>query len=151
MSRLIKVKAMKSVLYVMIMCLLVSCEIMGTELPHENEPSAAEIMSVSEARLSVGSNDVWVIGHVVGGNLSSSSASYEPPFSSKTCILIGPEPSASSRDSCMSVQLPAGKVRDALNLVDNPGLLGTKVVIKGDISASYYGLPGLKNCTDYRL
>jgi hypothetical protein len=51
----------------------------------------------------------------------------------------------------MSVQLPAGKVRDALNLVDNPELLGTKVIIKGDVAASYYGLVGLKNCDDYRL
>jgi hypothetical protein len=51
----------------------------------------------------------------------------------------------------MSVQLPAGKVREALNLVDNPGLLGCKVTVRGDIVQSYYGLVGLKNITDYNL
>jgi hypothetical protein len=45
----------------------------------------------------------------------------------------------------MSVFLPSGKVRDALNLVDNPELLGKKVCLKGDIVESYYGLVGLKN------
>jgi hypothetical protein len=43
------------------------------------------------------------------------------------------------------VQLPAGEVREALNLVDNPELLGRKIVVRGDIVDSYYGLTGLKN------
>jgi hypothetical protein len=47
------------------------------------------------------------------------------------------------------VQLPAGDVREALNLADNPDLLGKKVSIRGDIVSSYYGLIGLKNCTEY--
>ena len=47
------------------------------------------------------------------------------------------------------MQLPAGEVREALNLVDNPDLLGKKVTIRGDIVSSYYGLTGLKNCTEY--
>ena len=151
MLRYLKVNAMKNLLYLIVMCLLVSCEIMGTEPPQENETDPATVMSVSEALQSAGSKDVWVIGHIVGGDLSSSSASYEPPFTSKTCILIGAEYPVSSRDSCMSVQLPAGKVRDALNLADNPELLGTKVIIKGDVTTSYYGLVGLKSCDDYRL
>jgi hypothetical protein len=49
------------------------------------------------------------------------------------------------------VQLPSGDLRDVLNLVDNPGLLGTKVYLKGDIVEAYYGIPGIKNISEYRL
>lgn len=112
---------------------------------------ASSALTVSQAMSSVGSKDVWVSGHIVGGDLTSTSASYEEPFSSRTCILLGPRSSVDSRSSCISVQLPAGRVRDALNLVDNPELLGHKVLIKGNIEASYYGLVGLKSCSDYKL
>ena len=112
---------------------------------------ASSALTVLQAMSSVGSKDVWVSGHIVGGDLTSSSASYEEPFSSRTCILLGPRSSVDSRSSCISVQLPSGRVRDALNLVDNPELLGRKVLIKGNIEASYYGLVGLKGCSDYKL
>lgn len=108
-------------------------------------------LTVSQAMSSVGQEDVWVSGYVVGGDLTSSSASFAKPFSSKTCLLLGPRSSTTDRTVCMSVQLPAGEVRDALNLVDNPGMLGRKVCIKGDVSSSYYGLVGLKNCSDFKL
>ena len=40
-------------------------------------------------------------------------------------------------------------MRDALNLVDHPGLLGKKVYLKGDLQEAYYGIPGIKNLTEY--
>ena len=49
----------------------------------------------------------------------------------------------------MSVQLPSGDVRDALNLVTNPELVGRRVCLKGDIEAAYFGLPGIKNVSDF--
>ena len=49
------------------------------------------------------------------------------------------------------MQLPTGAVRDALNLVDNPEILGSRLVLKGDVVASYYGLVGIKNVSDYVL
>lgn len=110
----------------------------------------SEALTVNQAMSSVGKEDVWVSGYIVGGDLTSASASYETPFSSRTCILLGPRSSVSSRSSCIAVQLPAGNVREDLNLVDNPNLLGKKIVIKGDIVDSYYGLVGLKNCSDYK-
>ena len=36
-------------------------------------------------------------------------------------------------------------------MFDNPELMGCKVSIRGDVVASYYGLVGLKNCSDYKL
>ena len=51
----------------------------------------------------------------------------------------------------MSVQLPAGELRDDLNLVDNPHLLGRKICLKGNIVEAYYGIPGMKNVSEYEL
>ena len=55
------------------------------------------------------------------------------------------------RSACLSVNLPSGRVRDALNLVDNQSLLGRKVCIKGNIVEAYYGIPGLKGIVDFEL
>lgn len=114
-----------------------------------SEPSSA--MTVSQALASVGTQGVWVCGYIVGGDLTSSSASFSAPFKSRTNILIGPKSSTSQKASCLSVQLPAGEFRDALNLVDDSSLLGMKVYIKGDIVEAYYGIPGIKNISDYKL
>lgn len=108
-----------------------------------------EALTVSQALASVGEEDVWVCGYIVGGDLTSSSASFEGPFSSRTNILIGPRSSTSDKSSCLSVQLPSGELREALNLVDNPAMLGRKVYLRGDIVEAYYGIPGLKNISDY--
>ncbi len=106
-------------------------------------------LTVQQALASVGDEDVWVCGYVVGGDLTSASASFDAPFASKTNLLLGPRSGTSAKASCLSVQLPDGEVREALNLVDNPGLLGKKIFVKGDIVAAYYGIPGLKNTDEY--
>lgn len=111
----------------------------------------SDALTVSQARSAAGDKDVWVCGYVVGGDLTSSAASFDEPFESRTNILLGPKSSTTDRDACLSVQLPAGDFRDALNLVDNPGLLRTRIYIKGDIVDAYYGLPGIKNISEYRL
>ena len=112
--------------------------------------SSSKAMTVSQAISSAGEEDVWVCGYVVGGDLTSASASFKPPFSSRTNILLGPKSSTNIKTSCLSVQLPAGDVRDELNLVDNPSLLGKKVYLRGDIVDAYYGIPGIKNITEFQ-
>ena len=107
--------------------------------------------SVSQAKDNVGEVDVWITGYIVGGDLSSSRCSFTPPFSSRTNIAIADKASCTDKASCMSVQLSSGAIRDALNLVDNPGLLGTQVWIKGDIVAAYYGIPGIQSISEYSL
>lgn len=121
----------------------------------EDENDEGEDMSraltVSQALSSIGAEEVWVSGYIVGGDLTSSSASFDPPFTSRTNIVLGPRSSTDDRDACLSVNLPSGPVRDGLNLVDNPSLLGRKVYIKGDIVEAYYGIPGLKNVVGFEL
>lgn len=113
--------------------------------------AAVDAMSVAEALQSVGAEDVWVCGYIAGGDLTSSSASFGKPFSSRTNLLLGPRATVSERTGCLSVQLPAGELRDDLNLVDNPGLLGRKIYLRGDVVEAYYGLPGIKNISEYEL
>lgn len=113
--------------------------------------SAEDALTVSQALASIGEEDVWVCGYIVGGDLTSSSASFDAPFASRTNILLGPRSSTASRSSCIAVSLPSGNIRDAINLVDNPHLLGRKICLKGDVVESYYGMHGVKNVYDYEL
>ena len=111
----------------------------------------SDVMTVAQAMSSVGKEDVWVSGYIVGGDLTSASASFGQPFKSRTNILVGPKSSTVDRNACVSVQLPAGDVRESLNLVDNPGLLRSRVKLRGDIVESYYGLVGIKNVSEFVL
>ena len=124
--------------------------IIGGEESDEGE-DMSRALTVSQALSSIGAEEVWVSGYIVGGDLTSSSASFDPPFTSRTNIVLGPRSSTDDRDACLSVNLPSGPVRDGLNLVDNPSLLGRKVYIKGDIVEAYYGIPGLKNVVGFEL
>lgn len=124
--------------------------VIGEEENDEGE-DMSRALTVSQALSSIGAEEVWVSGYIVGGDLTSSSASFDPPFTSRTNIVLGPRSSTDDRDACLSVNLPSGTVRDGLNLVDNPSLLGRKVCIKGDIVEAYYGIPGLKNVSGFEL
>ena len=112
---------------------------------------ADETFTVAQAMKNVGAEGVWVSGYIVGGDLTSAAASFEAPFKSRTNILLGPKSSTKDRNACIAVQLPSGSVRDALNLVDNPNMLGRKVCLKGDIVEAYYGLVGLKSVDDFSM
>lgn len=113
------------------------------------EASAA--MSVPEAKNHIGEESVWVYGYIVGGDLSSTKASFKAPFSSRTNIVIAARAGTTDRSNCLSVQLQKGNIRDALNLVDNPENLGKTVFLQGNIVESYYGIPGLQSLTEYEL
>ena len=105
--------------------------------------------SVSEARSMGGTEDVWVYGYIVGGDLSAKNCSFTPPFTSRTNLALSSKQNCTDRNVCLSVQLAKGDVRDALNLVDHEDLLGRKVYVKGNIVESYYGLPGIQEITEY--
>lgn len=115
--------------------------------------SQATAFGVGQAKEHVGEKGVWVCGFIVGGDLSSSKEgiSFKAPFSSMTCIAIAPRSGVTSKSSCMSVKLPKGNIRAAINLADHPELIGRKIYLKGDIIAAYYGIPGVENVTEYAL
>ena len=111
----------------------------------------SDAYSVSEAKKHCGEEDVWVYGYIVGGDLTSKNCSFAPPFSSRTNLVIAAKSSCKDKASCLSVQLAKGNIRDELNLVDSPALLGCQVFLKGDIVEAYYGIPGIQNISEYRF
>lgn len=115
--------------------------------------SSSEAMSVSEAMGNSGESDVWVYGYIVGGDLTSSGSKMatEAPFSKNTHLAIASRSSVTTKSSCIAVELKAGDIREALNLVNNPSNIGKRVFIRGDIVSSYYGITGIKNVSDYEL
>lgn len=105
-------------------------------------------LNVAQARASAPMTDVWVSGYVVGGDLTSAGGSFEEPFKSRSNLILGPRSTTADRNVCIAVQIPAGSLREDLNLVDNPSLLGSKICIHGDLVEEYFSLVGLKNPDD---
>lgn len=95
----------------------------------------------------------WITGYIVGG-VDGKSITDNAVFSASTAtnsnILISDNPSTTSISECIPVQLPAGAVRDALNLVSNPGNLGKKVKLNGSVE-KYFGVAGFKAVTEFEI
>ena len=108
-------------------------------------------LSIDEAKARVGEKAVWVYGYIVGGDLTSSSCSFQAPFTSRTNIAIAAKSSCTDKDACIAVQLQKGDIRDAINLVDHPGLLGSRIFLKGNIVEAYFGVTGLQGLSEYSL
>ena len=108
--------------------------------------------SVSQASSHIGEDAVWVFGYIVGGDLSTAGTTVKTSKLTKaTHLAIAARSSVTAKASCIAVELPKGPVRDALNLVDHPDLIGTRVYLKGSIVSSYFGTTGLKSTSDYIL
>lgn len=108
-------------------------------------------MGVMQARDRSGEEDVWVCGYIVGVATSTGKISFYPPFEKDTNIALGLRSTTVNEDYCLTVELKSGAIRDGLNLMSNPELLGRKIYIKGDLVSAYYGIPGLKNVSEYQL
>lgn len=106
---------------------------------------------ISQISGKIGLVGVWVTGYIVGGDLTSNSVKFLPPFTSETNIALASLSNTTDRTHCISVALPQGQIRSNLNLVLNPLNLKKKVWIKGNIVSSYFGLNGLNPVTDYEL
>lgn len=116
-----------------------------------NSPASGDI-SVGEAQNHIGEEDIWVTGYIVGGDLTSNGNSVKTADIAKnTHLALADRASVTSKSSCLAVELPKGKVRDALNLVDHPDLIGRRVSVKGDIVEKYYGTVGLKSTSDFEI
>ena len=108
--------------------------------------------SVAQAADHIGEDEIWVFGYIVGGDLSSAGTTVKTSkFTKATHLAIAARSSVTTKASCIAVELPKGPVRDALNLVDHPDLVGTRVYLKGSLVTSYFGTTGLKAVSDYVL
>ena len=116
-----------------------------------NDGSTMEkALQVTDLPLSIGAKDVWVVGYIVGGDVTTSKVNFTPPFEEISNLAVSDNPDAASRAECAAVQLSSGEIRDALNLVNNPDNVGRRLYIKGDIE-EYYGSAGVKNIKEFQL
>lgn len=105
---------------------------------------------VSGAAGHIGENQVWVYGYIVGGDLTSAGKTVKTAdFTKSTHLALADRSSITAKASCLAVELPKGSLRDALNLVDHPDLVGKRVYLKGNLVESYFGTLGLKGTSEY--
>lgn len=99
-----------------------------------------------------GATAQWVSGTIVGvmnyvegtGNVFSSTE-----LTTNSNLVIAAT-TADYGTNYVCVQLPAGKIREDLNLVDRPGNVGKEVSVCGDL-AKYCGVHGVKNTSAYHI
>ena len=108
--------------------------------------------TVAQVASHAGEKDIWVYGYIVGGDLSTAGTTVKTAKVTKnTHLAIAARSSVTAKASCIAVELPKGSIRDALNLVDHPDLIGSRIYLKGNPVESYFGTTGLKGVSDYVL
>lgn len=109
-------------------------------------------ISVADVPSHIGEEDIWVTGYIVGGDLSTAGKTVKTEDLTKnTHLALADRSSTTDKAACLAVELPQGKVRDALNLVDHPELIGRRVRLKGNLVEKYFGTVGMKGTADYEF
>lgn len=108
-------------------------------------------LTIEQAKERVGEKNITVFGFILAGDATTTAMRIAPPFTSKTNIVIASSMLERNRNNCFVVELPSGKVRDGLNLVENAHLLGSAVIVTGEIASSYYGYTGIKGTKSYSI
>ena len=85
--------------------------------------------------------EAWVKGYIVGwveGQVLTEGAHFNATATSTSNILVADNIDETNVANCVTVQLPAGSVRNALNLQNNPGNYKKVVALKGSLE-KYFG------------
>ena len=128
----------------------------ATETPDTPEtPSETGEYTVTEALSAFVAGEAKpaiVKGYIVGSidDKSISDANFSSAAVLKTNLLLADNADETDIAKCLAIQLPSGAVRDALNLVDNPGNYKKYVTLTGSLE-KYFGVAGLKNVTKYTI
>jgi hypothetical protein len=112
-----------------------------------------EPYNVAFAMANNSGDGVWVEGYIIGvyeTHASPFTRSFTAPFQTATNLLMADKPDETAPGNILTVQLPIGQVREALNLVANPANLGKPVKILGNLG-TYFSAPGLLRASGYWL
>jgi len=118
----------------------------------DGEGSEAKPYSVAQAIANQGSLK-WVEGYIVGyvNGLGIADAVFGVPTDvAQTEVLIASSASEKNISNCLPIQLPAGAVRNGLDLFANPTILGKYIKLYGSLEA-YFNQAGMKNTAYYEL
>ena len=125
------------------------------------EPEEAQEYTVAEALAAFTgvAKPAVVKGYIVGyvsGKVFADGAKFDnnpdpnPDLNTDKNILIADNADETDYNNCMPVQLPSGAVRNALNLLNNPGNYKKQVTLTGSLE-KYFGVPGLKTVSKYEI
>ena len=112
--------------------------------------SKERALNIGDIEERIGEKDLWVFGYI-SGYLTASSLINTPPFSTETNLAIAETIGVSDKSKCVGITLPTGSIRAALNLSANPGNLGRKLFVRGDVVESYFGVRGVNNIKEFVL
>lgn len=135
-----------------------SCEDVPAPYDMPTKPETPELSTdgteanpytVSDAKIAATGTNVFVKAFIVGyvPDKALNEAIFGDAASAEkapTNILVAASADETNVTNCMPIQLPAGAIRTALNLKDNPGNLKQEVILCGNIE-NYFGATGLKS------
>lgn len=106
--------------------------------------------TIYEAQKKPGMEKVWIEGYIVGGFTGSKIGSFtqNTKIARKSNIAIADKQHETNVNAIFPIELPAGKIRNTLNIFENPSNMGKKIIIRGNIE-KYYSVPGLKNPKEF--
>ena len=116
--------------------------------PPVDDPPTDGVLTVQEA-IDNNEGEAAVEGYIIGTTISGTNFDLDPPFTIATNLAMADDPEETDPAKILPVQLPAGAIRTALNLVDNPDNYHRKVQITGDLAA-YFSVPGLRSPSAYQ-
>jgi len=114
--------------------------------------TATEVIALNNTKTGNYYVKAYIVGQVKGGATSATNnCEFAAPFTAndngtKTNILLAASATGATEDIVVPVQLPAGDLRNALNLITNGTLLGQEIVIYGSLE-KYFGKAGVKTPT----
>lgn len=117
-------------------------------------------MSVYQASLGAVNENLienpWVSGYIVGwidvdvsNVMNELSTRFTVPATVATNMVMASTPDETDWTKCISVQLPSGSVRNALNLKDHPENLHAFVTIQGTTGSKYCSVYGVRSVSAY--
>ena len=122
--------------------------------PAAGDGSETNPFTVAQVQNGSATGTAWVTGYIVGWidgmTFNEAGTKFTAPATSKTNIIIAATADEKDYSKCVPVQLPAGDVRNSLNLQDNAGNLGKVVAVNGSIE-KYFGVTGVKTVTAFKL
>lgn len=119
----------------------------GEDNPQPGNPNdKTSPYSVEQAIANQGAS-AWVKGYIVGyidGTSIQTGAKFEIPMEMQTEILIADTPNETDYTKCLPIQLPAGEIRNKLELYANQDLYKKEVILYGSLE-KYFGVSGMKS------
>ena len=119
-------------------------EISATVIVCDGEGTQEKPYSVADVKKLGNPEEIaWVEGYIVGTMYNNKLAT-DTVLNSNFVLATTAEDTV----TLVPVALPSGEVRTDLNLVDNPGNLGKKIAVKGNLEA-YFSMPGVRSVSEY--